>query len=86
MELPEENLINVQCADCKMDLMQFVKIRESDRENKFKIICPEEKCEGSWEVEIIGDCVYTSPEGMSVGHMELDEETGVMIIQVNKNE
>ena len=86
MELPEENLINVECADCKMALIQFVKVRESDKEHKFKVLCPNKKCEGSWEVEIIGDCVYTTPKELMIGNMDLNEETGVMTIEVNKNE
>tara|TARA_R110002051_G_scaffold256769_1_gene315842 strand:+ start:1090 stop:1350 length:261 start_codon:yes stop_codon:yes gene_type:complete len=86
MQLPEENLVHVQCADCDMRLMEFIKIRESNKEHKFKVLCPGEKCEGSWEVEIIGDCVYNTPEGLVIENMNLNEETGVMTIEVNKNE
>ena len=65
--------VEVKCADCDKTLLQLVRIRPSEEEQKLVVDCP--FCDGeSWITELSGKYFQSPPEGLLLGEMEEEEE------------
>ena len=70
-----------QCADCEEVLLNFVRIRDSDKQHRFIIKCP--LCEGeSWVIELTGDYFQKPPNRLLLDDITEDEE--IYIVNMRK--
>ena len=83
----------LKCADCEKDLINIIKVRDSEKELKIKCLCDE--CEGeSWILSLTGDYVYGIIQSIhgkkwkmqnKYLHMDYDPETNITTAQVKEH-
>lgn len=64
--------VSINCADCDNVLLNLVRIRQSEKQQKLIVECP--FCDGeSWITELTGKYFQSPPEGLMIGEMDEEE-------------
>ena len=76
----------IECADCGRPLLNVVKVRDSEKDNRLFVKCYSKKCGGSsWLHEIRGDLFFApAVKVYQVEDMDYDEQNNLMTIQMKK--
>ena len=77
----------IDCADCNRPLLNVVKIRDSEKENRIFVKCYSKKCGGSsWLHEIQGDLYFAPAKKVyQIENMDYDDVNNLMTIQIKKD-
>jgi hypothetical protein len=77
----------IECADCNRPLLNVVKIRDSEKENRIYVKCYSKKCEGSsWLHEIRGDLFFAPAKKVyQIEDMDYDDVNNLMTIKIKKD-